>query len=285
MEALKDFVPAVPLPDTVSAQVLVFGFDDRNLLVFDDRERNGGGRNEERRQIRVPTLGELEALGIEPLRRQLLGYLKGQPVLSLELREGTEVPEGMALRGLRGLFNALSETHFWLAARAVQIVAWDRDHQFCGRCGTLNEDPATDRSKRCPECGLTAYPRLAPAVIVLVKRGDEILLGRSPHFVPGMYSTLAGFVEPGETLEHAVAREIEEEVGVRVKNIRYFGSQPWPFPNSLMVGFLAEWESGEIEIDGEEIEDAGWFTASNLPMIPPGISIARALIDSFLGES
>ena len=129
-----------------------------------------------------------------------------------------------------------------------------------------------------------AYPRLAPAVIMLVERGDEILLGRSPHFLPGMYSTLAGFVEPGETLEHAVAREVAEEVGVRVKDVRYFGSQPWPFPNSLMVGFRAAWESGEIVIDEREIEDAAWFTAGNLPLIPPGISIARALIDAFLRE-
>ena len=274
MKALKDFIPAVPLPEAVPAGALVFGFDNRRLLVVHEEERGA----------RAPSLGELEMLGIEPTRRQFLGYLEGEAVLSVELPEGMEIPEGMALQGLRELFHALPESHFWLAARAVQIVAWDRDHQFCGRCASRNEETTTDRSKRCPQCGLTAYPRLAPAVIVLVERGDEILLARSPHFVAGMYSTLAGFVEPGETLEHTVAREVEEEVGVRVKKVRYFGSQPWPFPNSLMVGFRAEWESGDIRIDEEEIEDAGWFTVGNLPRIPPRISIARALIDSFLAQ-
>ncbi len=190
----------------------------------------------------------------------------------------------MVFKGLRGLFALLDEDAFRLAVRAIQIVDWDRDHQFCGRCGEPTEEQAAERSKKCPRCGLTAYPRLSPAVIVLVARGDQILLARSPHFVAGMYSTLAGFVDPGETLEQAVAREIREEVGVEVTNVRYFGSQPWPFPNSLMIGFRADYAGGEIVIDGEEIEDAGWFRAGGLPRIPPRISIARALIEDFLGQ-
>jgi NAD+ diphosphatase len=140
----------------------------------------------------------------------------------------------------------------------------------------------TERAKECPKCGLLHFPRLAPAIIVLVERGNELLLARSRHFMPGMYSVLAGFVEPGESLEEAVVREVREEVGISVKDIKYFGSQPWPFPHSLMVGFTATYGCGEITIDDTEIEDAGWFTADKLPRIPGKISIARKLIDWFV---
>jgi NAD+ diphosphatase len=125
------------------------------------------------------------------------------------------------------------------------------------------------------------YPRLSPAAIMLIYRGDELLLARSPHFPPGMYSALAGFVEPGESIEETVRREVREEVGVEVGEIRYFGSQPWPFPNSLMIGFLVEWADGEIRLgEPEEIEDARWFRSEDLPPLPPKVSIARAMIDA-----
>ncbi len=225
MSVPDDFVPAVKPPEQASPDCLAFAFRDRRLLVH--LEDQGA---------RVPSLEELETAGLEASRSQYLGTYGDRGVVSLELPEDAEAPAGMALEGLRRLFFRMDEPLFWIAARAVQIVAWDRDHQICGRCGTSTEDHPCERSKRCPSCELAHYPRLAPAVIVLVERGDEVLLGRSPHFVPGMYSTLAGFVEPGESLEQTVAREIEEEVGVRVDNVRYFGSQPWPFPNSLMIG-------------------------------------------------
>ena len=136
---------------------------------------------------------------------------------------------------------------------------------------------------RCPVDGNTAYPRLSPAVIVLIERDDgRALLGRSGRWDTPMYSTLAGFVEPGESLEETVHREIREEVGVEVTDIRYFSSQPWPFPNSLMLGFTAQWASGEIKVDGVEIADAQWFTHDELPMIPPKLSIARRLIDDWV---
>ncbi len=137
----------------------------------------------------------------------------------------------------------------------------------------------------CPRCGLQHFPRISPAVIVRIERGDEILLARSPHFAPGVYSTVAGFVEPGESLEQTVAREVREEVGVEVTNVRYFGSQPWPFPHSLMIGFVADWASGEIRLQEEEIEDAGWFRVGSLPGLPSRLSIARALIDDFIALS
>ena len=184
------------------------------------------------------------------------------------VRRRPSLPTGMAFHGLRRLWGRLDEEAWRLAGRAVQIVEWDRNHRFCGRCGAATARQAGGAFARLPRCGLQHFPRISPAVIVRVERGDEILLARSPHFAPGVYSTLAGFVEPGESLEETVVREVREEVGVEVTNIRYFGSQPWPFPHSLMIGFVADWESGEIRPQEGEIEDAGWFRAGR-PARPP----------------
>jgi NAD+ diphosphatase len=143
-----------------------------------------------------------------------------------------------------------------------------------------------ERSRRCPQCGQTGFPRLAPAVIVLIERGDgRALLARNARFPDGMYSCVAGFVEPGETLEQAVHREIREEVGIEVRDLQYFGSQPWPFPHSLMIGFFAQYASGDLTPDGDEIADARWFSPSDLPGLPGEISIARALIDAWRRRS
>ena len=174
---------------------------------------------------------------------------------------------------------------FWLGGRAVQIVDWDRTHQFCGRCGQETEY-ANDRGKKCPNCGLSNYPKLSPAIIVSITRdnGNELLLARGSRHPAGFYSVLAGFVEPGETLEMCVRREIKEEVGLDVKNIRYFGSQPWPFPNSLMLAFTCEYAGGEIVMQEDEIADAGWYTPENMPKVPPPLSISRALIDNFVAN-
>jgi NAD+ diphosphatase len=178
----------------------------------------------------------------------------------------------------------LEDTHFALAGRAIQLLDWDRSHRYCGRCGTPTEAKTEERARVCPACRLPAYPRLAPAVMALVRREGEILLARSPHFPPGMYSALAGFVEPGETLEQCLAREVEEEVGVRVSRIRYFASQPWPFPNSLMVAFVCDWAAGEIRPQAGEIEAANWYKVLHLPRLPSKISIARRLIDAVVEE-
>jgi len=161
-------------------------------------------------------------------------------------------------------------------------VDWDRNHQYCGRCGSATADRQEERAKICPRCGLTAYPRISPAVIVAITRGEKILLARAHRFPYAMYSVIAGFVEAGESLEQCVRREIAEEVGITVKNLRYFGSQSWPFPNSLMVAFTAEHAGGEIRIDPSEIMDARWFTAADLPRIPDKASISRRLIDWFV---
>ncbi len=195
-----------------------------------------------------------------------------------------ELPSGMAFLGLRKLWTLLPEDVWSLAGRAVQIVEWDLNHRFCGRCGAPTQRRSAELSRTCTACGLQHFPRISPAVIVRVERGDEVLLARSPHFAPGVYSTLAGFVEPGESLEDTILREIQEEVGVTVTNLRYFGSQPWPFPNSLMVGFVADYAEGEITPQEGEIEDARWFTVDDLPGLPSKLSIARALLDDWIAR-
>ncbi|MBV8030431.1 MAG: NAD(+) diphosphatase [Betaproteobacteria bacterium] len=224
-------------------------------------------------------------LGSSALRTLYLGRLKGTDCWAAELPKDAPPPgPRLSWEGLRTLFSVLDDAHFALAGRALQLVDWDRTHQFCGRCGARTQPKQDERSRTCPACGLSAYPRVAPAVMMLVRRGDELLLGRSPHFPPGMYSALAGFVEPGESLEQCVARETQEEVGVRVSNIRYFASQSWPFPHSLMIAFVCDWAHGEIRPQEGEIEAANWFKVLHLPKLPSRISIARRLIDAVAAE-
>jgi NAD+ diphosphatase len=233
---------------------------------------------------RLPLLKSHETLYGQALRRLYLGRLGGIDCFAAELAAEAQVPAGLAWEGLRPLFSVLDDDHFALAGRALQLLEWDRNHQFCGRCGTATEPKRDERVRVCPACKLSAYPRVAPAVMALVTKQDQILLARSPHFPPGMYSALAGFVEPGESLEQCLAREVAEEVGVRVGRARYFASQPWPFPHSLMIAFVCEWESGEIRPQAGEIEEANWFKVLQLPKLPSRISIARRLIDAVVEE-
>ena len=234
---------------------------------------------------RLPLLKNNNRLWFEPARSLYLGVLGGIPCWAAEApAEAQPLPPGHGWESLRALFSVLDDAHFALAGRAIQLVDWDRNHRYCGRCGTPTEAKTEERARACPACRLTAYPRIAPAVMALVRRNDEILLGRGPHFPPGMYSALAGFAEPGETLEQCLAREVEEEVGVQVSRIRYFASQPWPFPNSLMIAFVCDWAEGEIRPQAGEIEDAKWFNVLQLPKLPSRISIARRLIDAVVGE-
>jgi NAD+ diphosphatase len=233
---------------------------------------------------RLPLLKSHETLYGQALRRLYLGRLGGIDCFAAELAAEAQVPAGLAWEGLRPLFSVLDDDHFALAGRALQLLEWDRNHQFCGRCGTATEPKRDERVRVCPACKLSAYPRVAPAVMALVTKQDQILLARSPHFPPGMYSALAGFVEPGESLEQCLAREVAEEVGVRVGRARYFASQPWPVPHSLMIAFVCEWESGEIRPQAGEIEEANWFKVLQLPKLPSRISIARRLIDAVVEE-
>jgi len=254
-------------PDAIS-----FAFRKNELLIV----RNGD-------TIEIPSFSQLDQLHLDLDLETYLGDLDGSDLIAWELSErAEEFPAGWELAGLRSIYGAVDDQLFALAGRAVQLLDWRRNHRFCGRCGTRTELVDGDRATRCPNCGLFNYPRLSPAVIMAVERGNTILLAHGVNFQSGMYSCVAGFVEPGESLEEAVAREVREETGIEVENIRYFGSQPWPFPNSLMIGFNATYAGGEIVLEDAEIGDANWFTADAMPPLPGKISIARRLIDDWL---
>jgi NAD+ diphosphatase len=197
------------------------------------------------------------------------------------LKPGETPPAPLEPAGLRELFGMVEDEELGWASRASQLAAFDRDHRFCGRCGSPATPSAVEHARVCTGCGATVYPRLSPAVIVLVERGDTCLLARSPRFPPGVHSAIAGFVEPGETAEHAVERELAEECGVAASDLRYAGSQPWPFPHSLMLGFTATYAGGEARADGVEVESMDWFEADALPPLPAPGSIARRLIEEF----
>jgi len=241
-----------------------------------------------RRELLLPKAGPLapvagaEALGIEPTAHHYLGELEGVPCWALDLPAEAEAPLEAEFWDLRRLFGRLPEPVHAVAGRAVQIVEWDRSHRFCGRCGSPTAPLADERARSCPHCQIPLYPRLAPSMIVAVERGDEILLARSPHFPPGIYSVLAGFVEAGESVEECIRREVWEETKILVEDVRYFSSQPWPYPHSLMLGFQARYAGGEIQADRREIEDAGWFRADAMPGHFPGrFSIAQWLMHDF----
>ncbi len=264
----KNYRPEVTAPAEYEGPAYWFIFFGDKLLV---NSANG--------DYSIPCLNDLSQLNISPVRKQYLGEYLGRPCFSAELASGDNIPAETVLLDLRSLYTSVSEDLFLLAGKAYQIVCWDQTHQYCGKCGSETKDLPGERAKICPKCGFTSYPRICPAVITAIRKDDKILLAHAKHFKDGMYSLIAGFVEPGETLEEAVQREITEEVGIKVRNIKYFSSQPWPFPNSMMLGFTAEYESGDIKADGVEIADARWFAADNLPGLPPEMSIARKIIN------
>ena len=208
-----------------------------------------------------------------------IGQWQGKPCYAIDVEV---LPSGVSgvLMPVRSLYGIAGMEAFALAGRATQLLDWQRNHRFCGRCATPTHMKTTEFAMECPACGLLAYPRISPAVMVLVSRGDELLLARSPHFKPGIFSALAGFVEAGETLEACAVREVREEVGIEIANLRYFQSQPWPFPDSLMLAFFADYAGGAISPDPAEIEAAGWFKRDALPPLPDSASIARRLIDA-----
>jgi NAD+ diphosphatase len=201
----------------------------------------------------------------------------------------SELPAGAVLEPVRKLFDCLPDATVAISGRAGQVLEFDRTHRHCGACAALTDLADGGRARRCPACGATFYPRLAPAMMVLITRetstGRELLLARGTRFGAPIYSALAGFVEPSETLEDCVHREVREEVGVQVRNLRYFGSQCWPFPHSLMVAFLAEHAGGEINWDPSEIQDAQWYPVDRLPPLPHRLSVARRLIEHAVAEA
>jgi NAD+ diphosphatase len=273
--------------------VAIPSFDD---FVPDAEERTGGDRPSwwfilrgsdllvarDGDSIDLPLTADLSELGLSSERAHAIGRLGETTCRTLGVPVDTGAPAGWAFEGVRSLFGTITERFFSVAARALEVSEWDRTHRFCGSCGAPTRLNPGERALECTACGALSYPRISPAVIVAVTRGKSILLARARRFPPGFFSVLAGFVEPGETLEECVAREVREETGIEVRNLRYFASQPWPFPHSLMVAFTADYASGEIKVDPSEIVEADWYTADTLPNLPDPISVARKLINGFV---
>jgi NAD+ diphosphatase len=262
-------------PQSDVGEAIWFVFRSGQLLVVHEPD----GR------IGVPRAPSANDLGIELTRSHYLGTMGNIHSYAAEAgSSGETLPNGLEWAPMRRLHGAIDSELYALAGRALQLIEWERTHRFCGVCGTETIRRASERARECPACKTVTYPKVTPVIMALVKRGRKILLARSPHFAPGMVSVLAGFVEPGETLEQCVRREVFEEVGLAVTNIRYIASQPWPFPHSLMVGFFAEADAGEIRIDPAEIAEAGWYDIDQLPKLPAKLSLARVLIEAAIRE-
>ena len=268
-ESNTEFVSGVIAPESIE-EAWYFAFSNGEILQRDDGDGN------------FQPLGLDDQALIERLhsKKHFMGTHRDIACFAVEVVRTDE----FEFAGLRSLFGKTDNMMLALAGRAQQICEWFRTHQYCGKCGQAAIEHDNDRAMICESCGIFSYPRLSPSIIVLIHRGREVLLARSHRFPEGMYSTLAGFVEPGESIEDTLIREVKEEVGVLVKNLEYLGSQPWPFPNSLMLGFHAEYDSGDIVLQEEEIADAKWFSIDDLPAIPGKIAISRWLIDDFLSK-
>jgi len=262
------FTPRHVMPEVLGAVSYAFAYRGGKILV--------GGSDD---APAIPDFAALDAAGVAGTPH-FLGNLGDAACIAVLLPDDAPEPAGMRYVGLRSLFLRIPDPMLALAARAFQVVEWDRTHRYCGRCGTPTRNKPDERAKECPACGLVAYPRVSPAMMALVTRGRELLLARSHRFVNGVYSALAGFVEPGETIEDCVRREVREEVGVEVDGITYFASQSWAFPHSLMIAYTAEYAGGDIRLEDAEIADARWFALDALPPLPPNVSIARRLIDA-----
>lgn len=252
-----------------------FIFQNDKLLILNNTD-----------EFKLPTLAALTSLTPHYLREYPLGAFNHAPCYCAEIAADIEIPEHLTPTPLRQCFEILGMDWYVPTAKAISIITWDKNHHYCGRCGNTTLYKPGTFERVCEHCQLSFYPRISPSMIVLIKNGDQLLMSRSPHFPPGAFGLIAGFLEVGESIEDAVHREVQEEVGLKIKNLQYFGSQAWPFPDSLMIGFTAEYASGEIVIDTTEIESAAWYRYDNLPGGPSfKSSIARKLIDHFINET
>jgi NAD+ diphosphatase len=268
------FYPAVAAPADIRGDKLWLVFQGARVLLCRDLALGY-----------FPSLKDVSWLGMQTVAQQYLGRWNEQPVFAVSVPDTEQPPADYQFEDLRRLLGQVDDELFALAGRASQVLEWEKTHRFCGRCGAATIAHAQgERARICPVCAFTSYPRINPCVIVAVTRGEEILLARAQRFSIPMFSTLAGFIEAGETAEETVLREVQEEVGVKARNLRYFGSQSWPFPGNLMLGFHADYESGSLVLQEEEIAEAHFFHFSELPLIPPSGSIAYALINDFVAR-
>lgn len=267
----RDFLPGLDGPAERSEKSYHIVVSDGEILTIDGQQ-----------PWRPLDQDEWRWCGLEPLSSHYLGRLGETPIYAEEVDGDADEPEGYEFETLWTFLTSVSQPVFYLVGRAKQIVEWHQQHHYCGACGGVTSTAPTDRSRKCESCNIPYYPRLSPSIIVLVNRGEEVLLAKNANARANFYSTLAGFVEPGESIEETVHREVFEEVGIRVKNLQYFASQSWPFPNSLMLGFHAEYDSGQIVLQDEEIADAQWFHYTEMPNKPAMMSISGWLIDDFV---
>ncbi|MFT7687549.1 MAG: NAD+ diphosphatase [Candidatus Azotimanducaceae bacterium] len=259
------------------------GIEERELsfhIVLSDGEILSP--NNSQSPWRPLTQDEYRWLGCEELSVHFLGEVAGIPIFANEVDPEADEPQDYSFNNLWSFLGQLNDATFNLLGRSKQIVEWNQNHKFCGQCGNETHIKNSDRSRSCLNCNNHFYPRLSPSIIVLITKGEEVLLAKNVHARGNFYSTLAGFIEPGESIEEAVHREVMEEVGIKIKKLKYFNSQSWPFPNSLMLGFHAEFDSGDIVIQEAEIADAQWFHYRDMPNKPAMVSISGWLINDFV---
>lgn len=250
-----------------------FVFQDDNLLVLTNHDHS-----------KLPTTDLIAPLKKFFLQHHLLGQSEQDNIFCAELATNATIPPEGQFVPLKKALTLLGEQFFHWGVKAISILNWDKNHQYCGRCGK-HTSHTSSFERFCAHCKLYFYPRISPSVIVLIHRGNEIVMARSHHFMPGIYGLIAGFVEAGETLEQAAHREVQEEVGLEIKNLQYFASQPWPFPDSILVAYTAEYAGGELTINPNELEEGGWYDIDHLPGYPSThISIGRKLIDYFVAK-
>ncbi|MBA3661806.1 MAG: NAD(+) diphosphatase [Gammaproteobacteria bacterium] len=236
-------------------------------------------------QGRLPSPQQLLQLNKNFLRHFAVGQFNQIDCYCAEIATDIALPHDVIAIPLKKSFEILGHEWFVAATKSYSVINWDKNHRFCGRCGSKTIHKVGVFERICTHCQLVLYPRISPSMIVLIKRDDTILMARSPHFPPGVFGLIAGFVEMGESIEDTVHREVHEEVGIQVKNLQYFGSQSWPFPDALMIGFIADYAMGELKIDNIEIEQAGWYHYTNLPGRPSSkLSIAGRLLDHYIAE-
>lgn len=268
-----NFIPEV-VPSKEKADSDLWFLFDKNKILIKILENT----------ITIPSWEDIANLSIINEGEHYLGRLMQVCCYTSNVTKFDTLPSNLEFRDFRSIGDSLILDLYLVAGKASEIIYWDKTHQYCSKCGTKTNPHKTERAMICPTCGFTAYPVISPAIIVAVSKADELLLAHNNNFPEGLYSTIAGFVEAGETFEHCVKREVYEETGILVKNIKYFTSQPWPFPNSIMIAFTAEYQAGEIKVDGIEIGDANWFKIESMPNLPMKSTVARKLIDNFINS-
>lgn len=266
------FIRTINPPESGWEKAYVLGFDTLTRILVEETQNQ---------EIRIPCLSRSDFSRIHLSDSFFAGYLDGIPVFSGTVEK--EPDEAFTMMNLRKVFNKVSPEIWNIIGYARGIRDCRINASFCGKCGKKTVPKTDEHAMFCNECRLTFYPRISPAIITAVVKEDRLLLARGVNFPnKKMFSVLAGFVDAQENLEECLQREVFEETGIRVKNIRYFGSQPWPFPDSLMIGFTAEYAGGNLVIDQTEIAEAGWFRADELPMVPQPPTLSGQLIQWFV---